>query len=453
MLQRRTNRRSFLGASAGWLAAGVGLSLEAGERPQIHNPRATDGDSAHEPAWSKRLTITVGPRNTAGSKKADLVGNSDRVLQAAVDYVARMGGGVVRLLPGVFTLRNSVHLPSKIRIVGAGDETVITKGASTISPLAADSDWYDQEITLQDAVGFQVGDGVVLQTKNPHTGAQDTIKRMLVAQSGKRFKLNDGIRKNLWLSGKPTAATLFPLFTSENTHDVILENLTFDGNRQNNANLNGNYGGCIFLQDCNRYTIRNVTTRNYNGDGVSFQICHDVVIENCHSHDNADLGVHPGSGSQRPLIRNCRLERNNIGVFWCWGVKFGLAEGNKISRNRSYGMSIGHNDTDNIMRDNDISESGKVGILFRDDARGADFWANRNLVANNRIINSGGDAGVGIDILGHTKDTKIVGNEIRETRNARQRIGIRINDKAGGVELVRNTIEGFSQDIADARSV
>ena len=41
-----------------------------------------------------------------------------------------------------------------------------------------------------------------------------------------------------------------------------------------------------------------------------------------------DMGLHPGSGSQRPVIRNNRLERNNLGLFWCWGVKFGLARAN-----------------------------------------------------------------------------------------------------------------------------
>jgi hypothetical protein len=83
-----------------------------------------------------------------------------------------------------------------------------------------------------------------------------------------------------------------------------------------------------------------------NGDGISFQICHDVVVENCNCHDNSNLGLHPGSGSQRPVIRGNRLERNDLGLFWCWGVKFGLAENNKIDANRRYGISIGHNDTD-----------------------------------------------------------------------------------------------------------
>jgi hypothetical protein len=429
------------------MAVAAGSSrLWADGRPLVRNPRATDGDERFEPNWDERLTITV------GRKKGDLIGSDDKVLQAAVDYVARLGGGTVKVLPGTYTLRNAVFLPSRIRLLGSGADSIITKIASEQIELADDSDWYDQEITLKQAGAFRVGDGIVLQAKNPHDGSSTVIKRTLVARSGNRFKLNDGLRKNLWLTGKPTCSSLFPLLTSEYTSDVLIENLTLDGNGQNNANFNGNYGGCIFLQDCNRYTMRGVTARNYNGDGISFQICHDVVVEDCHSHDNADLGVHPGSGSQRPLIRNNRLERNNLGLFWCWGVKYGLAEGNRIDANRSYGISIGHNDTDNVMRNNDIMNSGKVGILFRDDSRGQDFWANRNLVENNRIINSGGEDGVAIDITGQTKDIRIMGNDIRETRAPMNRTAIRIAQQAGKVSIEGNRIAGFASDIVDHRA-
>ncbi len=47
-----------------------------------------------------------------------------------------------------------------------------------------------------------------------------------------------------------------------------------------------------------------------------------------HGHDNTDLGIHPGSDSKRPIIRGNTLERNSQGIFWCWGVKYGLAENN-----------------------------------------------------------------------------------------------------------------------------
>jgi len=415
------------------------------DRPLIKNPRATDGDSRHEPNWEERLTLSV------GRDKADLVGDSDRVLQAAVDYVARMGGGTVKVLPGTYTFRAAVELPSGIRLVGAGPETILTRIPSESVPLSAESDWYDQEVTLEKSSNFRVGDSVVFQAKNPHNQAEIVIKRTLVARSGNRFKLNDGLRENLWLSGSPTCSSLFPLLTSSNTADVTIEDIVLDGNRQNTQNLNGNYGGGIFLQDCNRYTFRRVESRNYNGDGFSFQICHDVLVDECFSHDNADLGVHPGSGSQRPWIRNCRLEKNGLGLFWCWGVKYGLAENNKIVDNLNYGISIGHNDTDNVMRNNTITGSGKVGILFRDVARGLDFWANRNVVEDNRIENNGGDTGIAIDIQGKTKDVRIAHNIINESRGALQRTGIRISPQAERIELVDNRIEGFATKIQNAK--
>lgn len=443
MADRRINRRMLLG-EAGLAAAALGTSAAA-ELPRVTNPRATDGDERFEPNWDERFTLTVG--NTEG----DLAGKDDRVLQAAVDYVARMGGGTVKLLPGTFTLRNAVHLPSRLRLLGSGPETVITRIPSERVAISDDSNWFDQEITLKQGKGFRVGDGVVIQVKDAHNGSEKVIKRTLVARIGNRFKLNDGLRDNVWLSGNPTCASLFPLLTSERTADVLIENLVLDGNLKNCENLNGNYGGGVFLQDCNRYTFRKVISRNYNGDGISFQVCHDVVVEECHLLDNADLGVHPGSGSQRPLIRNNRMERNTIGIFWCWGVKYGLAEGNRIDGSRNYGISIGHCDTDNVMRGNEVRNSGKVGILFRDEARGRDFWANRNLLEKNTILDSGGPDGVAIDIQGQTKEVKLVGNTLTESRAPMQRVGLRIAAAVQKLELDNNQIAGFAKPIADLR--
>jgi hypothetical protein len=440
-----TSRRRFFAMGGASISAALTARLVADDLPIVADPRATDGDDRFEPNWEDRLTITV------GRQKADLVGSDDKVLQAAVDYVAGKGGGTVKVLPGVFTLRAAVVLRSGVRLVGSGADSVITRVASERVALAADSDWYDQEVTLAKRGSFRVGDSVVFQAKDPSHDGDIVIKRTLIGRSGNRFKLDDGLRKNLWLSGNPTCASLFPLLTSERTADVTIENITLDGNRANTENFNGNYGGCVFLQDCNRYTLRKVEARNYNGDGISFQICHDVKVTDCHCHDNANLGVHPGSGSQRPLIRDCRLERNRLGLFWCWGVKYGLAEANRILDNHDYGISIGHNDTDNMMRNNEVIGSGKVGILFRDDARGADFWANRNVVENNRIEDSGGDDGIGIDIRGKTKDVRITKNTIRESRGPMQRIGIRISGDSREIKLHDNTVEGMKTAVLDAR--
>ncbi len=447
----RVSRRQFVTAAAaaattGWTAVASAAGPSRGGLPRVTRPRATSGDTAHEPNWDEKLTITVGP------KKADLVGSSDKVLQAAVDYVSRFGGGTVQVMPGTYTLRNSIYLRTGIRILGSGADSVLTKGASHSVALADDSDWYDQEVTVASGKGLQVGDGVVLKTRNPHNGGSEVLKRTLVARKGNRFKLDRALRKNYWLSGKPTLASLFPLISGDHVHDIAIQDITLDGNRKQNANLNGNYGGCVFLQDCNRIHMTGVEARNYNGDGISWQICHDVVVENCHSHDNADLGLHPGSGSQRPLMRNNRVERNTIGVFFCWGIKYGLAENNQITGNRSYGVSIGHCDTDNLIRLNTITGSGKVGVLFRDDARGKDFWPNRNTLEKNQIVDSGDGDGVAVDVQGRTRDVTLDGNQIRETRKPMERIGVRIGKQARDVKLQQNKIEGFQRDVVDLKA-
>ncbi|MBM3880255.1 MAG: hypothetical protein FJ387_11135 [Verrucomicrobia bacterium] len=411
----------------------------AAEPPMVARPRATSGDTVVEPEWAHRLTVTVGP--AAG----DLVGASDRVLQAAVDYVGRLGGGTVRVLPGTYRLRNAVHLTSRVRLVGSGADTVLLKAPSVTTPLAEDSDWYDQEITVVDAAGFEVGDGVCLRAKNVGTGAQVVVKRTLVARSGNRFKLDRALRENFWLLGNATVSTLFPLLSGEGIQEVTIENLVLDGNKEHNANLDGNYAGCIFLQDCSRVAIRGVTARNYNGDGISWQICHDVHVEDCVSENHTGLGLHPGSGSQRPIIRRCQVQGNDIGLFFCWGVKHGVAEGNRLRNNR-VGVSIGHRDTDNLITGNEILESRSVGVLFRPE-RGYDFAGHRNRIEHNRIVDSGPERGIAIDIQGPTEGIVIVGNELRETRAPAQRVAVRLGPETRNIRLADNRIDGFAQEI------
>jgi hypothetical protein len=432
-----TTRRRFLQSSAGLLAA-AGLAA-AEQRPS--EPRAISGDP-REPSWDDRLTITV------GNSKADLVGRDDRVLQAAVDYVTRLGGGTVKVLPGTFRLRNSVYLPSNIRIQGSGPDSVLIKEASVASKIDADSDWYDQEITIADPKGFKIGDGVVLRAKNPHNAGETVIKRTLVAQSGKRFKLDKALRENIWLSGKPTVASLFPILSGEFVSGVTIEDIALDGNRANSDHLDGNYSGCIFLQDCNRFRIRNVTARNSNGDGISWQITHDVTVEDCELLDNADLGLHPGSGSQRPVIRGNKVRGNSIGIFFCWGVRDGLAEKNLIEDTRRHGISIGHRDTDNLIRDNIIRRSGEVGVLFRTEG-GKSFAPHRNRVEGNRILDTGDGKAVAVDVQGEVESITVARNEVRETRAPMKRVGVRIGEKTKDVHLVDNKIEGFAVPVAD----
>ena len=267
----------------------------------------------------------------------------------------------------------------------------------------------------------------------------DFVKRTLIARIGNRFKLDRPLRENFWRRVIAVVMSVFPLVTGENIADLTIENLTLDGNRAKNENLNGNYGGCLFFQDCNRITIRGVTARNYNGDGISWQICHDVCVENCTSENNAQLGLHPGSGSQRPIIRNNKLTGNDIGIFFCWGVKYGLAEKNTIEGNR-VGISIGHRDTDNLITLNDIKASKDVGILFRPE-RGKDFCGHRNRLVKNRLIDNGGSVMRRYRHPGrHRIDCHHRQRVRRDARPRPERVAVRIGAQTRDITLKNNSI-------------
>ena len=405
--------RSILQMKTTLLSLAISSSLIAAERPAVTHPRQTSGDALVQPQWQETLTVTVGTRD------ADIIGNDHRAIQAAVDHVSRLGGGTVRILAGTYRLRNAVYLQSDVHLIGEGDKTLLIKEPSTATPLKLDSDWYDQEITLQDAAGFRVGDGVCLRATDAKTGRQTVLKRTLTARTGNRFKLDKPLRENLWQMNDATCSTLFPLISGELVNDLRIENLVLDGNREHNAELDGNYAGCIFLQDCNRIHIRSVTARNNHGDGISWQICHDVIVENCVIENNKILGLHPGSGSQRPVIRHNILRGNDIGIFFCWGVKYGLAEQNRIDGNR-VGISIGHRDTDNLISGNIIRGSRLNGILFRPE-RGPTFAGHRNRIENNTFIDNAPEGGAVIDIQGGTESITIRDNTFAETRGGKRR--------------------------------
>jgi nitrous oxidase accessory protein NosD len=161
------------------------------------------------------------------------------------------------------------------------------------------------------------------------------------------------------------------------------------------------------------------------------------------------LGLHPGSGSQRPLIKSNIVKDNDIGIFFCWGVKYGVACDNKIESNR-IGISVGHRDTDNLISQNHVKMSGKSGILFRAE-RGKAFAGHNNTVEKNLVENTGGPDAVAIDVEGETGGLKFIGNQLVEKRESAKRVGFRFGPKTGQMTLTANTIEGFQTPVLDQR--
>ena len=395
-----------------------------------------------------KITVSV------SQKKGDFVGRTHMVLQAAVDYVARLGGGTVNIGRGTWEMGNSLFIREHVRIIGSGDDTVLRKCPSAVTPLIDDIDWYGTSVRVQDPSIFSVGGALLLRGKSPHYDAVRFSKHTVVAIDGDTVHIDRDPRDNFWTDTEPVAATLFPVITGDYINDVTIESLCIDGNRAENEELNGNYGGGIFIQDCDRILIRDVTTRDNNSDGMSWQVCDDVTVENCRCIDNANLALHAGSGSQRSQVRDCTMVGNGQGFFFCWGVRESVLERCTIEDSETQGISIGHRDTDNLIRDNVVRRSGEHGIYFRTHPQ-TKRDPHRNVFERNVIEDSGtkGDC-VAIEMLGAAEDVVLRDNTIRDTRRkakSRNRIGLRIAKGIERLTLEGNTFEGVEQDVLDGR--
>jgi hypothetical protein len=139
------------------------------------------------------------------------------------------------------------------------------------------------------------------------------------------------------------------------------------------------------------------------------------------------------------------MARNNgeDGLFLCWRVRHGVFEQNVLEANGRYGISIGHKDTDNLFRHNQVRGNKEEGVYFREESLG--MAGHRNRLENNVIEDNGLSGEVaGIRIRGEAKDVVLKSNVIRDTRPAEARhqvIGILIEEKVGPVTLEDNSIE------------
>jgi parallel beta-helix repeat protein len=390
---------------------------------------------------------------TVGQTEGDLQGNDDKIIQAGIEYLHRVGGGTLHILPGVYNLRNAIYLHPNITLRGSGENTILRKSDGVVTNLSRDSDWFEYGVQVEDVNGFVAGGGIMLRSK---TGAADwqydVLRATVTAVHGDVLYLDRLTKENFWIEKEATAATVFPILTAENVDNVVVEDMVLDGNRDNNEHINGNYSGGVFIQHCNKWRFKNVISRNYNGDGFSFQVCDDIRFQNCQAINNTDLGFHPGSGSQRPVFRSCLSRGNSQGIFFCWSVSDGLAENCILSGNRRYGISIGHRDTDNVITGCTIERNGEVGILFRKETN--EFrCGSRNLIENCTIRDNGTKStGFGIDIQGKTEDITVRNTKFENTAGMNQKTGIRIGQMAGRVIMLGNAFENSEVPINDLRS-
>jgi hypothetical protein len=417
----------------------VACAASAAEAPLDPSPKPDEQQLSH----SMHAAMDQLPRIAVGIEKGNLVGRDNRALQAAVDYIAALGGGTVQIGEGEFLMRDSLHLRSNVTVRGNGEKTVLKKAASVCSPLVLDGDFGEQQITVENPSGLDVGYGVAVW--DSRSGGFHTTVARITGRRGNTFAIDTPLMADCMVSNDAQAATVFPVVSGYNIRGARIENLTIDGNKEANPeHLNGCRGAGIFLYRAFGTVIERCRVCSYNGDGISFQQSNDVTVVDCTCEDNCHLGLHPGSGSQRPTIRRCAARRNGTdGLFLCWRVRHGLFEDNVLEQNGRFGISIGHKDSDNLLQRNKIRANGRNGVFFRNETLG--MGAHRNRLEENLIENNGtaGEA-AGIRIRGETNDLVFRNNIIRDTRRkgeATQTVGILIEETVGELILDGNKIE------------
>ena len=382
------------------------------------------------------MVVKVGPR--AG----DIVGDSNSAIQQAVEAAGAYGGGTVELAPGTYTLYDAVRLRRNVRLVGAGSDTVLRKCDGARSEFAIDADYGQKKVAVKDPSGFRAGMGVVV-SDDRSGGWHDTLATISLLQ-GNVLYLDTAFLSDYDMDAGGSVANAFPLISGCDVDSVAIEGLCVDGNRERNHPINGCIGGAIYLHRARNCRIADCLVREFDGDGISFQITQDIVVERCEVTRISGLGLHPGTGSARPIVRECRSHRNEgDGFFLCWRVQEGRFEGNEILDNGRHGISIGHKDTDNLFSGNTIRGNKAHGIYFRDEKpsnAGSRNTFRENVVEDNH--------GCGVCVDGDTTDLLFERNVIRDTRSGAartQRIGICVGGRSAGIRAAGNRIENHTE--------
>jgi parallel beta-helix repeat protein len=396
---------------------------------------AACGPQGSTPAPGAPRTVKV-----AQTAPADVVGNDNAALQKAADMLKP--GDTLLIGEGTYAMENSLFIPSGVTVRGVAGKTILKKNGGVRTALAEDGDYGESALAVAEPGKFHAGMGITILDDAQSRGWDVSVTAVTGVQGAYLLIRPPTVRDYDFEKKNARVTNTFPILCVMNAEKVVLEDITVDGNRAENDYIDGCRGGAIYLNTVRDVTVRNCVARNYNGDGISFQITDGVKVIDSESYGNAGFGAHPGTGSSNSLVKGSKLHDNgDIGLFLCWRVRHGRFEDNTMENNGHHGISIGHKDTDNVFVNNTVTGNGVSGVWFREES--VNNSGHRNTFRNNRILNNGGaKAGYGFYIAKNVEGTVIENNRIADTRTSgtTQKVAIEKAPGAGSVKAEGNEI-------------
>jgi len=375
---------------------------------------------------------------TVGGTDAQINGYDNQSIQYAIDAIAKTGG-IVKLNPGTFELIAPVRLKSNVKLIGSGRETVLKKAKGIETRYIVDADYGELKLTVENPDGFKPGMKIQVTDKNQNSCwnvstayITDVVDNVIYIDDYliRDYRSDqDGLISN--------ASSVIEVIEAEN---VLISNLTADGSKDVNYRADGCNSAGIYVFKSKNITVEKVHVKDFNGEGISWQITENVTIRNCEVSGSGNIGLHPGTGSPLSIIENNDVHHNTVdGLFICWRVHHSLVKGNKFHHNGRYGICTGHKDTDVLFEANHIYHNGSDGVNLRGERESN--APHRNTFTNNIIENNGTkEGGYGFSVNSPANDLVLKGNIIRDTESGTQKAALFIYENGSMPRLEDNDI-------------
>jgi len=388
-------------------------------------------------------TITINPDSEQG--------NTNVIIQKAIDAVAEGGGGTVIVPAGTYRLQNAIHMRDHVTLVGdPNGGSIMIKEPSVSSPLDHVVGYGHYEFAVKEPEKFEVGMGIHLLDDN--AGGFYTTVATIVDRDDDWFYINRPASHDYHAKSNGIAVSAFSLIEVDGVKNATVADLVLDGNPEEPFRLNGCRGGGVFAIGSSNLTFKNLEIRNYNGDALSFQQCADVRVVGCQIHSNAGHGLHPGSGSVRYEFMDNHVHDNGIdGLFYCLRTTHSICQGNRFENNARHGISIGERDTNHHIIGNTVIGNGGHGVDFRTVVR----QSGDHVILENNDIGpncANGETEHEINIPSGLRSIHMTGNRINVGRGS----ALCVAEDCKSISFVENIISDRPQsedDVIDKSGV
>lgn len=408
---------------------------------------------------------------------ADLSAADFPSIQAALDALPPAGGRV--LIPaGTHIIKGSLKPRSNVTVSGIGPATVLKACDLVVSKTTSPINVGDSQVTVEDPRGFEVGMDVFAHKNIEWAPAvEKAFSYTITAIEGKTLKFDRPAA-----FAQPVGAALCtgaPMVLIFKKRNVVVENLTVDGNRKPNwVYVNLKMAG-IYLWAASDCTVRNCCVTNTSGDGIATQFPptgysgslaegpqgwataekhegNGTLILNNRVRGAAGFGIHVGGGHTKSIIKGNIVDGCGWdGFYWCWDNAFTIVSDNIFTKNGWNGIggygdgSSPISDTQNINSNNVCAYNAYAGIAV---TGGSGNIVSGNICFANSRSAKGVYPGIKISIpfpdaknpdQSYTINAVVTGNSCNDIgEGATQKCGIEVARNVLGVIVKDNITSG-----------